>query len=264
MGQGKAKRAIRFVILRFPGFFVCVAGEVYGLNKRSGFFVWLCVALSCTAFTLMGCGKNYYFAGRGLPPSQLTNRVMIAVQNPSPFAGGAMVFVDAYYDIRHSYNNKVAGFAISGFSGTQPATIQNIPEHQTGAVYNAGSGTFVLVDYGKESANPAIGGLAGQSTSIFITQNLQYVFAASQSAHVLTVIDRTAGTELLPEPAGNLSSLGEPQRLSRAGVFAEQRRCVQRGAFGIEPARDSGCAGLRAAEFAGVLRCPGAGYEAQF
>ena len=90
---------------------------------------------------------------------------MIAVQNPSPFAGGAMVFVDAYYDIRHSYNNKIAGFSISGFSGSQPATIQNIPEHQTGAVYNAGSGTFVLVDYAKESANPAIarpGGRVGE------------------------------------------------------------------------------------------------------
>jgi hypothetical protein len=163
------------------------------LNKRSGFFVWLCVALSCTVLTLVGCGQNFYFAGRGLPPSGLTNRVLIAVQNPSPFAGGALVFVDAFYDIRHSYNNKIAGFSISGYSGSEPVSIQNIPEHQTGAVYNSGSGTFVLVDYGKETGNPALGGLAGVSSSIFITQNLQYVFAASQVAHVLTIIDRVAG-----------------------------------------------------------------------
>jgi len=52
------------------------------------------------AAALAGCGGTTYFAGRNLPPSGLTNRVVIAVQNASAFTKGALVMVDAYYDIR--------------------------------------------------------------------------------------------------------------------------------------------------------------------
>lgn len=142
---------------------------------------------------MTGCGKDFYFAGRTLPPSQLKNRVLIAIQNPGPFNKGELLFVDAYYDIRHSYDNKIPQFSISGFGGPQPATIQNIPEHQTGAIYNSGDGSFVLTDYGTESAQAGIGRLAGPSSSIFITQDLKFVYAASQQAHVLSIIDRVGG-----------------------------------------------------------------------
>ena len=37
-----------------------------------------------------------------LPPSGLTNRVLIAIQNPSAFTKGALQIVDAYYDIRYA------------------------------------------------------------------------------------------------------------------------------------------------------------------
>jgi hypothetical protein len=145
------------------------------------------------AIVLAGCGSTTYFAGRTLPPSGLTNRVLIAVQNPSAAATGALTFVDAFYDIRFSYNQKVGGFSISGYSGQLPVTIQNMPEEQLGAVYGSGDGSLHVVNYQKEIDSGAQKGLAGLSSSVFITRNGGYIVAANQQATVLTVVDNTNG-----------------------------------------------------------------------
>ncbi len=161
------------------------------MKKRS---LWYSAAGSLVAaIVLAGCGTTTYFAGRTLPPSGLTNRVLIAIQNPSVAASGALVFVDAYYDIRYSYNQKVGGFSISGYSGQLPVTIQNMPEEQIGAVYGAGDGSLHLENYQKESDSGAQKGLNGLSSSIFITRNESYIFAANQQATVFTVVDNTNG-----------------------------------------------------------------------
>ncbi len=163
------------------------------MKKRS---LWLSAAGALVvAIVLAGCGTTTYFAGRVLPPSGLTNRVLIAVQNPTPSNRGALIFVDAFYDIRSSYNNKIPGFSITGFSGALPSTIQNMPEEQLGAVYGSGDGSFTLVDYAKENSTGTTKGLNGTSSSIFITRNKSFIFAASQTAHVLTIIDQTNGGE---------------------------------------------------------------------
>ena len=73
------------------------------------------------AAALAGCGSTTYFAGRNLPPSGLTNRVLIAIQNPSALSKGALQFVDAYYDIRSGYNDKPASFSISGYRARCPS-----------------------------------------------------------------------------------------------------------------------------------------------
>lgn len=159
------------------------------LKKRS---FWLSAAgAMVVAIVLAGCGSTTYFAGRVLPPSGLTNRVLIAIQNPGPAASGALTFVDAFYDIRFSYNQKVAGFSITGYSGQLPVTIQNMPEEQIGAVYGAGDGSLHVVNYQKENDNGGQKGLNGLSSSIFITRNGNYIFAANQQATVVTIIDNT-------------------------------------------------------------------------
>ncbi|MDE3188212.1 MAG: hypothetical protein KGM96_11930 [Acidobacteriota bacterium] len=142
------------------------------------------------AVALAGCGQTTYFAGRLLPPSRLVNRVLIAVQNPSAFTRGELVFVDAFYDIRYSYDFKVPGYNISGYSGSLPATIQNMPEEQLGAVYGAGDGSLALINYAKESSSGTVSGLNGLSSSAFVTRNEGFAFAANQTAHVFTAIDR--------------------------------------------------------------------------
>jgi hypothetical protein len=153
------------------------------------------------AAALAGCGGTNYFAGRNLPPSGLTNRVLIAIQNPNGAARGSLQFVDAFYDIRGGYTGTPGIFTISGFSGALPITIQNMPEEQLGAVYGSGDGTLSLVSYGKESNAGSVSGLNGLSSSVFISRNQSYAIAASQSSHVLTVVNRaTSGSYALSLP----------------------------------------------------------------
>jgi hypothetical protein len=145
------------------------------------------------AAALAGCGTTTYFAGRTLPPSGLRNRVLIAIQNPSSSSKGALSFVDAFYDVRFSYNSKTGSFGISGYGGALPVSIQNFPEEQAGLVYGSGDGTLVAIDYNKEKTNGTESGLNGLSASVFEPRNRQYIFAASQSSHVFTVVDKTNG-----------------------------------------------------------------------
>ena len=148
-------------------------------------------AALAVATVLAGCGTTTYYAGRTLPPSGVANRVLITIQNPSASTAGSLRFVDAYYDIRSSYDGKTAAFSISGYSGSLPTTIQNMPEEQLGAVYGSGDGSVYLINYAKESSSGTAGTLNGLSSSVFITRNQSYVFAASQASHVLTVLDKT-------------------------------------------------------------------------
>jgi hypothetical protein len=152
------------------------------------------LAALLVAAALAGCGGTTYFAGRTLPPSGLTNRVLIAIQNQSASVRGSLQFVDAFYDTRSGYNGKPAAFSVSGYAGALPITIQNMPEEQLGAVYSSGDGNYTTVNYATEASNgsPA-SGLNGLSSSIFVTRNQSYVFAASQASHVLTILDHTNG-----------------------------------------------------------------------
>ena len=142
---------------------------------------------------LAGCGKSFYFGGRALPPSGILNRVLIAVQNPGALTKGTLAIVDAHYDIRHSFNNSVPSFSLAGYSGADPITIQNMPEEQAGAVYGAGDGSYALLNYASEKQTTTVS-LPGASSSVFISHDQRYVFAANQTAHTLTVQDRGLGS----------------------------------------------------------------------
>jgi hypothetical protein len=162
------------------------------LTKRSLLRLFFFTIVLCTVPSLLtGCGKNFYFAGRTLPPSQLTNRVLIAIQNPSPATSGALTFVDAYYDIRHVYNNENVTFSISGASVNLPLTIQNMPEEQLGAVYNAGNGSVSVINYSTEKQSTSVSG--APAASIFISRNQRYVISADQTAHYVVISDQVIG-----------------------------------------------------------------------
>src|SRR5271170_184416 len=152
-------------------------------TRLASFFL---VLITATLF-LAGCGQNFYFAGRNLPPSGVTNRVLIAIQNPSAFTKGALTFVDAYYDIRHAYNNINETFSISGASVSVPLTIQNMPEEQAGAVYNSGDGSLSLINYSTEKQATSLAG--APAASIFISRNENYLLSADQTAHYAVIND---------------------------------------------------------------------------
>ena len=164
------------------------------MKKRS---LWISAgAALAAAIALAGCGTTYYFDGRTLPPSGLVNRVMIAIQNPGSLTKGSLQIVDAYYDERSGYNGKPASFSIAGYGGALPITIQNMPEEQWGVVYGAGDGSFTQVNYAQEKGGGAVSGLNGLSSSIFMTRNKNYVFAANLASHVLTIANPASGTSI--------------------------------------------------------------------
>lgn len=116
--------------------------------------------------------------------------MLIAEQNPSPLSKGALPFVDAFYDIRHPFNSSTGGaFSISGFSGALPVTIQNMPEEQAGGVYATGDGSFTLINYGQEKTTGPVTIPGGLATSVFITQDEKYLYAANPATHVISVED---------------------------------------------------------------------------
>ena len=84
--------------------------------KKKSLWISASTALAA-AVALAGCGSTYYFDGRVLPPSGLTNRVVIAIQNPGILSKGALQIVDAYYDERSGYNGTPGSFSIAGFGG---------------------------------------------------------------------------------------------------------------------------------------------------
>ncbi len=162
------------------------------MKKRS---LWICAGAALAAATaLAGCGRSLYFDGRVLPPSGLVNRVLIAIQNPGALAKGSLQFVDAFYDVRSGYNDKPASFSISGFGGALPISIQNYPEEQFGAVYGATNGSLTLADYAHEKTGASVNGLSGSSSSIYITHNQAYVFAASQTSQVFTIVNQSGNS----------------------------------------------------------------------
>lgn len=154
------------------------------------------VAALAAAAALAGCGKTTYFAGRVLPPSGLLNRVLIAIQNPGVLSKGELEIVDAYYDIRYGHTGHPASFSLSGFGGALPVSIQNMPEEQLGAVYSSGDGSLNLANYATERSNGNVKGLNGPSSSIYITRNGEWVFAANQQAHVLTIANQYSGASI--------------------------------------------------------------------
>jgi hypothetical protein len=164
------------------------------LKKRS-LFVSAAAAL-VVAIVLAGCGSTTYFDGRKLPPSKLVNRVLVAIQNSSTLTQGTLEIMDAYYDIRSGYNGQPPAFTISGFGGHIPITIQNMPEEQAGAIYGSADGTLTLANYQTERTTGTVGGLSGLSSSIFITRNQQFVFAAGQAAHAFTVVNQSTGAAI--------------------------------------------------------------------
>ena len=155
------------------------------------------IATAAGIFLLIGClGQRSFFAGRAFPPSTILQRVLVAIQNPSPSSQGALQILDARYDIRNAENGTIPYFFISGYSGKLPSLILNYPEQSVGYVYGSGDGSLTPINYAKEQVITPLIGLSGQSSSIFTPPGASYVVAASQSAQYLTVLDFVQGANV--------------------------------------------------------------------
>jgi hypothetical protein len=173
------------------------------MNRSRTFSFASALLLAVTTLALTACGHNYdnlyptpafNFAGRPIPPSQLLNRVMVAIDNPSGLSGGGLEILDGKNDLRHNIQNTVTSWSINGYAGNLPKSIQNFPDELQGFVYASGDGSFDQVNYGTEASAGAVGAQPGFSNSITIDGEFTNVYAAEEQLGYFTVYSRTTTT----------------------------------------------------------------------
>jgi hypothetical protein len=172
------------------------AGSSSIFMNRNRIISCLCAGLLAVGLLpFLGCGQNLYpfpqynFAGRPIPPSDLSNRVLVAIQNPSELASGSLQILDANNDLRHNIENTILNWPVQGYGASLPSSIQNFPAELTGYVYGAGDGSFVKINYGVESGLGNIASEPSRSNSIMIDGEFKNVYAAIEIEGYFTVAD---------------------------------------------------------------------------
>ncbi len=158
----------------------------------------LLLALLAASVAFGVCTHNVYqfpeytFAGRPIPPSQLSERVMVGVSFNG--SSGGLVILDALRDLRNNIQNTKTGFSISGYSGAYPSLILNFPEQLRGYVYsNASPYSVSIVNYSTEASSGSAGSFGGPANSVGVSPDFARVFAALDESGQLVVIDNTTG-----------------------------------------------------------------------
>lgn len=147
-----------------------------------------------------GCGNRPYktpqnlFAGRPIPPSQLLQRVLVAIGNGT----GNAEILDAKRDIRSNVYQANSTFSISGFSaGGSPIQIFNYPEQSLGVIYSADRSTSAI-SYGTEAQTAQVlpaSTFSALPSSLFVPSDGAFVFAAIEQAGQFFVADKGAGAQ---------------------------------------------------------------------
>jgi len=158
----------------------------------------LALLAASVAFGVNGCTHNVYqfpeytFAGRPIPPSQLSERAMVGVSFNG--SSGGLVILDALRDLRNNIQNTKTGFSISGYSGAYPSVILNFPEQLRGYVYsNASPYSVNIVNYSTEASSGSAGSFGGPANSIGASPDFARLYAAVEGSGQLVVVDNTTG-----------------------------------------------------------------------
>jgi hypothetical protein len=174
------------------------------LTNRSLFSQSLCAQIICglllaaATLGLTACGPYYYkfpeftFANRPIPPSQLAERVMIAV-TINGGASGTLQIVDAKRDIRSNVENTRTSFSVSGYASGFPNLILSFPAEITGYVYSNAQGDVQIINYGKESVTGSAGSFPAKSTGLAVPPTFAHIYSAEESIGQLGIIDNTTG-----------------------------------------------------------------------
>ena len=139
------------------------------------------VVLAAVVLLLTGCGSRPYkttenqFAGRPVPPSKLTQRVMVAISQAS-LTGGNLELLDAKRDIRSNVYTANSTFNISAFAANAQQII-SYPEQLRGFVYSS-DGSVTTINYSTEAALGSTATSPGLASSFFVPQDTQAVYTA--------------------------------------------------------------------------------------
>ncbi len=158
----------------------------------------LAVLTASAALAVTSCTHNYYqfpeytFAGRPVPPSSLGERVLVGVSFNG--SSGGLVILDGLRDLRNNIQNTIAGYSISGYSGSYPSLILNFPEQLRGYVYSSASPySLSTVNYSTESSSGSAGSFGSAANSIAIAPDSIRIFGAAEQTGQLVVIDQQLG-----------------------------------------------------------------------
>ncbi len=110
-----------------------------------------------------------------MPPSKLTQRIMVAISQASAF-GGSLELLDAKRDIRSNVYTANSTFSISAFS-SNALQIINYPEQTRGFVYSS-DGSVTTINYSTEAALGTTSANPGVATSFFVPEDTQAVYSA--------------------------------------------------------------------------------------
>ncbi len=130
---------------------------------------------------LTGCGSRPYkttenqFAGRPVPPSKLTQRVMVAIAQ-SGLANGGLELLAAKRDIRANVFTANSTFTVSGFAANALQII-SYPEQLRGFVY-AQDGSIQTINYSTEASLGTTAASAGIASSFFVPTDTEAVYTA--------------------------------------------------------------------------------------
>jgi hypothetical protein len=174
-------------------------------SRRAQLLCGLLLAVATAALT--SCHSDIYyayhfptstFANRPVPPSQLAERVMVAVSTNG--ASGSLPILDALRDIRSNIQNTKT-FSISGTVGTFPNLILSFPSEIRGYIFSSAGGTVNVINYGTEASTTNAGPYPGAS-SLAIPPTFGHYYAAVPGSGQLVITDNTstAGTYPLNIP----------------------------------------------------------------
>lgn len=155
------------------------------------------LVLATFALLLSGCGARPYkttenqFAGRPVPPSKLTQRILVAISQTSGF-GGQLELLDAKRDIRSNVYTANSTFQISSFSGNALQLI-SYPEQLRGFV-SGSDGSITTINYSTEAAQGATASTSGVSSSFFVPQDTQAVYTAVERQGLFNILAPSTGS----------------------------------------------------------------------
>lgn len=146
---------------------------------------------------LTGCGSRpyktteYQFAGRPVPPSKLTQRVMVAIAQ-SGLANGGLELLDARRDIRANVFTANSTFTVSGFAANALQII-SYPEQLRGFVY-AQDGSIQTINYSTEASLGTTAASAGVASSFFVPSDTQAVYTAIERNGTFVIANPASGS----------------------------------------------------------------------
>ncbi len=176
--------------------------HTFSNSPRRGLLLALLTSIFVLATTACGTSNyqfpEYNFAGRPVPPSKLSNRVMVGYTTGN---SGVLQILDAQRDIRNNVYNANSTFSISGYSGNNPNLILSFPDELRGYVYsNAPSYPLTIINYGTESATGAAVTFSSPSNSVTTASDFGRILSAQEETGQLIVADAKLGTFALNLP----------------------------------------------------------------